>query len=390
MITVIGYDGELAAPVPPEATLVAGGRRHLDAAQLPSGTRTLVMGDVGAAVTAILAHDGDAAVLASGDPGFFGVVRRLRTAGALLRVEPAASSVALAFARAGLAWEDALVVSVHGRDPRPALAACRAHPKLAVLTDAVCGPAQVGAALAGTGRTLVVCERLGEADERVERISPELAAERADWRDPNVVLVLAEDRVREPSWVAGHAGAPAGWALPDDAFEHRGGMVTKREVRAQVLAQLAPRLGALVWDVGAGCGSVAVECARFGAAVVAVERDADQVARVERNARRHDVELQVVAGSAPGCLGVLPDPDAVFVGGGGPGVVSACVARTPARLVVALAAVERVGPTWQALDAGGYRVAGVQLQASRLSPLPDGATRLAAQNPVFLVWGERR
>jgi len=390
VITVIGYDGRLAAPVPPRATLVVGGRRHLDAAQLPPGARTLVMGDVDAAVAAVLDHDGDAAVLASGDPGFFGIARRLRAAGASPRVLPAASSVAQAFARAGLGWDDALVVSAHGRDARPALAACRAHPKVAVLTDAACGPAEVGAALAGTGRALVVCERLGEVDERVERLSAELAAGRTDWRHPNVVLVLGAERVREPAWVAGHAGAPAGWALAENSFEHRDGMVTKQEVRAQVLAHLAPRLGALVWDVGAGCGSVAVECARFGAAVVAVERDAGQVARIERNARRHDVDLQVVAGCAPDCLEGLPDPDAVFVGGGGPDVVAACAARTPRRLVVALAAVERVGPTWRALAAAGYDVAGAQLQASRLSPLPDGVTRLAAQNPVFILRGERR
>ena len=170
---------------------------------------------------------------------------------------------------------------------------------------------------------------------------------------------------------------------------HRDGMVTKSEVRALALARLAPRIGTLVWDVGAGSGSVAVECARFGAAVIAVERDPRQHTRIRANARRHAVDVEVVAGEAPAALTDLPDADAVFVGGGGPLVVTAVAERGPARVVAAIAALERVGPTCEALAAAGYAVAGAQLQASRLTSLPGGAHRLAATNPVTLVWGER-
>jgi precorrin-6Y C5,15-methyltransferase (decarboxylating) len=177
-----------------------------------------------------------------------------------------------------------------------------------------------------------------------------------------------------------------GWALSEEAFEHRDSMVTKPEVRALALARLAPRPGVLVWDVGAGSGSVAVECARFGAAVIAVERDPAQCARVAANARRHGAEVLVVAGVAPEALDGLPDADAVFVGGGGLAVVAAVAARRPARIVVALAAVQRTGPAMEALADAGYTVDGTLLQASRLTPLPDGAHRLAAANPVFLLW----
>ena len=130
-------------------------------------------------------------------------------------------------------------------------------------------------------------------------------------------------------------------------------MVTKPEVRALALARLAPRPGVLIWDVGAGSGSVAVECARFGAAVIAVERDPAQCARVAANARRHGADVRVVTGAAPEALDGLPDADAVFVGGGGLAVLTAVAARRPARIVVALAAVERVGQAAQVLgDAG--------------------------------------
>jgi precorrin-6Y C5,15-methyltransferase (decarboxylating) len=131
-----------------------------------------------------------------------------------------------------------------------------------------------------------------------------------------------------------------------------------------------------------------VECARFGAAVIAVERDPAQCARVAANAGRHRAEVRIVAGAAPEALDGLPDADAVFVGGGGLAVVAAVAARRPPRIVLALAAVQRVGQAAGVLGDAGYLVDGTLLQASRLAPLPDGAHRLAAANPVFLLWAQ--
>ncbi|NHC45175.1 precorrin-6y C5,15-methyltransferase (decarboxylating) subunit CbiE [Motilibacter aurantiacus] len=391
-VTVVGYDGSPlgadASRALAGATLVVGGRRHLDAVAVPATARTVVMGPLSPAVEELARHDGEAVVVASGDPGFFGIVRALREAGLDPRVLPGVSSVALAFARVGLPWDDALVVSAHGRDLAAAVNACRAHPKVAVLTGPGAGPAEIGAALGATARRMVVCERLGTDEERVTAISVQDTA-RA-WADPNVTLVLDDERLATrvgSAWP--RAAAPDAWALPESEFAHRDSMVTKAEVRALALARLAPRPGLLVWDVGAGSGSVAVECARFGAAVVAVERDADQCRRVDANARRHGVSVDVVAGSAPAALDTLPDPDAVFVGGGGPDVVAACARRKPARVVAALAAVDRLAPVRDALSGGGYAVDGTLLQSSRMRALPDGSTRLAAENPVLLVWGER-
>ncbi len=139
--------------------------------------------------------------------------------------------------------------------------------------------------------------------------------------------------------------------------------------------------------MGAGSGSVAVECARLGAATVAVERDAGACELVRRNAVMHDVDVAVVCGRAPEALDGLPDPDAVFVGGGGPAALAGCLARRPARVVAAFAAVERVGPALDALAAAGYTADGTQLQANRLAALPGGGHRLAATNPTYLVWG---
>ncbi|MGH3769652.1 MAG: precorrin-6Y C5,15-methyltransferase (decarboxylating) subunit CbiT, partial [Pseudonocardiaceae bacterium] len=213
----------------------------------------------------------------------------------------------------------------------------------------------------------------------------------APVRDPHVVLCLAdEDAVPARGWIAGGEPVPpaAGWALDEAGFLHRDGMITKSEIRALALARLAPGRGRLVWDVGAGSGSVGVECARLGAAVVAVERDPGQCARLVANAHAHGVDVRLVEGQAPAVLDRLPEPDAVFVGGGGLGVVRAAAKVAP-RVVVALAALDRVGPCRAALREAGHRVDGVQLAASRFAELPDGSVRLAATNPVLLLWGSR-
>ncbi|MFE5260385.1 precorrin-6y C5,15-methyltransferase (decarboxylating) subunit CbiE [Streptomyces coelicoflavus] len=401
MITVVGAG--TGSPLPEDvavgAELVVGGRRHLDAVRLPEGARTVVLGALAPALDTVaeyVAKQRPVTVLASGDPGFFGIVRALaeRFGPERLDVRAGVSSVAAAFARAGLPWDDAVVASAHGRDLRTAVNLCRAYPKVAVLTGPGAGPAELGAALRSDGRVFVVASALGSDGERVERVTPAEAAGR-DWGAAvSVVLCLDEARALGPvRAVAGPRPGPAGWALDEAAFTHRDSMITKFEVRALALARLGPRPGDLVWDVGAGSGSVAVECARLGAAVTAVEKTPDGVGRVRANAAAHGVDVRVVHGAAPAVLsGLGDDPDAVFVGGGGrelPAIVAACARRARRVVVVAVAALDRVPATREALLGAGLECDGVLLQSSRLAPLPGDVTRLAAANPVFLLWGVR-
>ncbi|MGC5346691.1 precorrin-6y C5,15-methyltransferase (decarboxylating) subunit CbiE [Streptomyces sp. DT171] len=383
------------------ATLVVGARRHLEAAAPPPAAERLVLGPLAPALDRIGEQLRDPGarivVLASGDPGFFGITRALteRFGPDALDVRPGPPSVAVAFARLGLAWDDAVVVSAHGRDPRTAVNACLAHPKVAVLTGPGTGPAELAAGLAHSapGRTLVVATALGDPErERLERLTPREAVAR-DWPDPvSVVLCLDERRALSPVRTVAGPVRTGRWALDEAEFEHRDSMITKFEVRALALARLGPRTGDLVWDIGAGSGSVAVECARLGAAAVAVEKAADGVERIRANAAAHGVDVRAVHGSAPEALSALPDPDAVFVGGGGgdlPAIVTACAHRARRTVVVALAALDRVPEVRSALAAAGFAAEGVLLQSSRLAPLPGGVTRLAAANPVFLLWGDR-
>ncbi len=350
-----------------------------------------MLGDVAAALDAVEAAGGDTVVMASGDPALFGILRIMRERGLRPEVLPAVSSVAIAFARAGLPWDDAAVLSVHGRDPRHAVNACRALPKAAVLTSPRYGPAELGSDLEGWHRTMIVAEHLGMPGERITDCTPAEAAA-GTWGDPNVVLVQDDRRI-----VAGvradnqPAAPPRGWAHDEaTAYRHRDSMVTKWEVRAVVLARLRPTLGTLIWDVGAGSGSVAVECAAHSAAVIAIDSDPAACELIRANGAAHEADVRVVEGRAPGACDGLPDPDAVFVGGGGMAALDGVLAREPATVVATYAGVDRAVTARRALTEAGYAVDGVQLASSRFADLPGGSFRLAAQNPVLVIWGEKK
>ena len=396
-IAVVGLDGS-----PPgaevqrllaDAALVVGGRRHLEMLGVGEGRAVVLEGDLSEALARIAGTEGPVVVLASGDPGFFGIVRLLGgTFGREnLRVMPGHSSVVLAFARAGLSWDDAVTVSAHGRDPRRAINVCRAHPKVAVLTSPDFGPADVAGALEVQGRTLVVAEKLGEPDERVFHGDAASVAS-MEWRDPNVVLVLDEARVQGArGWISSGLRSPGPWALPEDEFEHRSGMITKSATRAFVLSRLGPGPGDLIWDIGAGSGSVAIECARLGAAAIAIERDPESCARVRRNTEGHNVYVQLVEGTAPQALRDLPEPDAVFVGGSGGAfeeIVKLSAVRARRAVVLVLVTLERVVPAARLLEDCGLEVETTFLQTSTMKGVGD-LHRLAAESAVFVVSGSR-
>ncbi|GGS99272.1 precorrin-6Y C5,15-methyltransferase (decarboxylating) subunit CbiT [Nonomuraea spiralis] len=383
MITVVGWDGvELPARAADrlhEAELVVGpaailGRLRIDG-------RAANDGDVLQALDGHLEPGrGPAVVVAEGDPGFFGVVRELRARGLQPDVLPATSLITRAFACAGLNWEDALVVAPTGPAQLARVVnACRAHPKVALLVAPGVGPAEIARELAPTTpRALIVCEDLGGPDQRVTHSRMGEATTRP-WKDPDVVLVIDPlHRPGQPGWVAGAQPGPREWALPSATG-------LPAEARAFILAKLGPRLGDLVWDVGAGEGQIAVECARMGAAVVAVERDESACARLRTNVLAHGVKVALTRGQAPPALEPLPDPDAVFVGGGGTDVVVACAARRPRALVCALSTVEQVAAVLDLLREHGYRGEGTLIQASGLTLNADGSHRLTARDPVFVV-----
>ncbi len=374
----LGADAQRAVQT---ADLVVGGRRHLADFAPPASRRVEIGGDVPAVLDAVGAEPGVVCVLASGDPGFFGIVRPLaeRFGRHALDVHPAPSSVAVAFARAGLSWDDAVVVSAHGRPLPDAVARVATAPKAAVLASPDSPPEALGRALSDAGAafdTVVVCTRLGlDGEAVVDTDLPGLA--NGTW-DPLSVVVLARGSGVPPA-------KTLRWGIDDRELTHRDGMITKAEVRAVVLVKLDLPAEGVVWDVGAGSGSVAIECALVNPRLVvhAVERSPADAERIRANAAAHGAAVWVHEAWAPAAFAELPTPDRVFVGGGGVGVLDAVLERLrPGGTVVATyAAVDRAAA---AADRLGSLV---QVSISRGERLPDGALRLAALNPVFVVWG---
>jgi precorrin-6Y C5,15-methyltransferase (decarboxylating) len=384
-IAVVGVSG--GEPVGKEAraaieaaSVVAGAPRHLRTLT-PLGARTLpIDGPLTDVLDTLERERGGVCVLASGDPGFFGIVRVLaeRFGPEHLDVHPAPSSVSLAFARLGLPWDDAAVISAHGRPLADAAGRAVGHPKAAVLVAPDAPPEALGRELCALGaphRRAAVCSRLGEPDERVDVLSLEQLA--AGSFDPmSVVVLLDGDEV---------AAAPTiEWGRSERRFTARDGLVTKAEVRAVALGKLAIPTAGVIWDVGAGSGSVAIEVAALAshARVIAVERQAEDARRIEANATEHGVTIEVVHGEAPGALEPLPDPDRVFVGGGGLAVLDAVLARVRpgGRVVATFAAVDRAAAAYERL--GNL----AEISVGRGRPLAGGV-RLEAENPVFVVWG---
>ena len=280
-------------------------------------------------VEAVLARRGmPTVVLASGDPFFYGVGATLsrHIPASEMSVIPAPSSFSLAASRLGWPLQDVTVLSLHGRSIdliRPHL-----HPgrRILALTSDGKGPVDLAALLLAVGfgqSTLTVLEALGGPHEKV---SQQKAADFAlvDINDLNIcgIEVKADANARI---------LPVSAGLADELFEHDG-QITKREIRAMTLSALTPRRGELLWDIGAGSGSIGIEwmLADPSLRAIAIEASGERVARIRRNAEAFGVPgLTIIEGEAPDALAGLPTPDAIFIGGGGSdaGVLDAAISQ---------------------------------------------------------------
>jgi precorrin-6Y C5,15-methyltransferase (decarboxylating) len=333
-IVGIGEDGlaglgDAAKTAIANAEVIFGGTRHLELAGLAlRGTAQSWLSPFERSVEAVLAARGRAVVvLASGDPFFHGVGVTLsrRIARAEMCVLPAPSAFSLAASRMAWALQETICLSLHGRPLdllRPHL-----HPasRILALTSDSDGPGAIAALLTETGfgaSTLTVLDALGGERERVSSHRADgFALLDADMLNVCAIEVRAESGARILALTPG---------LDDALFEHDG-QITKREVRAMTLSALSPRRGELLWDIGAGSGSIGIEwmLADPSLRALAIEGNGARAASIRRNAGRFGVPgLGVVEGTAPEALSGLPSPDAIFIGGGGsePGVMDAALA----------------------------------------------------------------
>ncbi len=337
-LTLVGVGEDGVEGLPPAsraavagAALVVGGARHLAlVAPLLHADALPWPHPMSDAYPAILSRRGrPVAVLASGDPLWFGVGATLArlVPPAEMRCLPAPSSISLACARLGWSVQDTAVVSLCGRPLATLRPALQPAARLVVLSADADTPRAIAAALSAHGfpaATLHVMEALGGPRERI-RATPAHAFALADLDPLNLVAVDVGP---------GNAAAlPLAPGLPDALFEHDG-QITKSAVRAATLAALAPRRGERLWDVGCGSGSVAIEWLLRDPAMRATAIDArpERAARAARNAASLGVpRLEIRLGAAPAALDGLPPPDAVFLGGGAtaPGVIEAAWSALP-------------------------------------------------------------
>ncbi|WP_192245437.1 precorrin-6y C5,15-methyltransferase (decarboxylating) subunit CbiE [Mesorhizobium silamurunense] len=301
-----------------EAEVIFGGKRHLAlVAPLVKGETRQWPTPFDTEMREVLALKGkNVCVLASGDPFFHGVgvtlARKVKPD--QMMVLPAPSSLSLAASRLGWALQDVETISLHGHSidlVRPLL-----HPsaRILALTSDGDAPAAIARLLDELGfgpSRLTVLEALGGPDEtrRAAR------ADSFDLKDINPLNVLALEIEQTPDARV----LPLTVGLADHLFEHDG-QITKREIRAMTLSSLAPRRGELLWDIGAGSGSIGIEwmLAHPSMRAIAIEADSERAARIARNAGHCGVPgLVVIEGSAPKALAKLETPDAIFIGGGG-------------------------------------------------------------------------
>jgi precorrin-6Y C5,15-methyltransferase (decarboxylating) len=354
------------------ATLVVGGARHLALAAPISAPTLRWPSPIEDAIPALLARRGaPTCVLASGDPFWFGVGALLRRhfASEEMFCMPAPSAFSLAAARLGWSLQDCATLSLHGR----ALAAIIPHlqpsAKILALSWDGATPGALARALVdrGMGRSvLTVCGAMGGANERLRAC----LAERFEMTDVADLNTIALEVVAE----RGARVLPRAAGLPDEYFEHDG-QITKRETRALTLSALAPRRGELLWDIGAGSGSIAIEWMLADPAnrAIAIEQKPERAARIGRNALALGVPaLRVVEGQAPEALADLPQPQAIFGGGGAgaPGALEFYLATLApgGRLVVNAVTLE----TQAELTAAYKRWGGDLVQASFAHADPVG------------------
>ncbi|MEQ8480462.1 MAG: precorrin-6y C5,15-methyltransferase (decarboxylating) subunit CbiE [Hoeflea sp.] len=379
-LTLIGIgDNGLDSLTPPARTLFDQARTIIAPARvlerIECGDREVIAWTFGVEKTieVLMARRGSpVTILATGDPMHFGIGATLMRDldASELRVIPSPSAFSLAAARLGWPLQNTTQISLHGRSVHGLSAHLQACGRIIALTSNGSTVLEAADILAERGfgaSVMTVLEHMGGPDERIQRMRADaVAKERPAFADFNT---LAIDCVAAPEalWL------PAVPGLPDDAFDHDGQM-TKREIRAVTLARLGPVPGALLWDIGAGCGSVGIEWMRAArsAHAIAIEPIERRRAMIVRNAEVLGTpSIDVIAGRAPDALDGLAAPDAVFIGGGisGNGVFEAAWAalESGGRLVANAVTVESEARLFALQSAHGGELA--RLQVSRAEPV---------------------
>jgi precorrin-6Y C5,15-methyltransferase (decarboxylating) len=375
-------------------------------------------------------------LLASGDPMFFGIGRKVLNEFGPDNIEmvPDLSSIQIAFSKIKEPWDDAFLMSLHGGpDPEkrrslpyelkdiPSL--LEKHPKIAILTDKENNPSAIASFLNSSLLTpnssllMFVCERLGYPDEKITSGNPEEISDKT-FSDPNVVIILMGNSSLSSFPLIGNPSSnkdsgqavmtetpaersPArdltiSFGLTEGEIVHSQGLITKDEVRAVSIHKLRLPQKGVFWDIGAGSGSVSIEAARLhpGLKIYAIDRDKDQLVNIGKNKMTFGAaNVAITSGEAPEILKDLPSPDRVFIGGSG-GNLSGIVRRVKEKMcrgiiVINAVTLDTLNEAILLLENNGFEPEVSQISVSR-SKILAGQRQMTALNPVFVIKGERK
>jgi precorrin-6B C5,15-methyltransferase / cobalt-precorrin-6B C5,C15-methyltransferase len=412
----IGLDGRDGLPqtvqkIIEQAAVLAGSKRHLsyfvhhpaqkiNLDNLQTGLEAI------AKLTAAIADNHGVVILTSGDPLFFGLGRLLleKFQAAELEFYPHLSSIQLAFNRLKIPWQDARLVSVHGRSTDELTKFLQqGQDKIALLTDGNNHPgaiARLFLALAlPVNYSFYVCENLGAARSKITHFAPEALVQLSNLTAANFSALNVLILVREAQPETLNLDNLPLIGLPDSSFlsfSDRPGLITKKEVRLAILGELALQPSQVVWDIGAGTGSVSIEIARLcpTSQILAIEKTTMGSTLISKNSLRFKVDnIQSINGKAPAVLEDLLPSDRIFIGGSGgkiTDILDVCSHKLKDKglIVMAFATIEYQLRAIDWLNSHDWQYRLLQLQISRSTPL-NHLTRFMPLNPVTIITAEK-
>lgn len=371
-----------------ECDVLVGGERHLQFFPEFTGEKKVIKGGLSALTADLQQEKRNTVILVSGDPLFYGLggvlAKKLP-----LEIYPYTSSVQLAFSKMQESWQDAYIVSLHGRSIKGFAQRIDGRKKIAILTDEKNSPQAISTYLKKFGMTeydAFVAENLQGEDERC-RIFTLDEMEQSSFYPLNVVILKQRVAVERASL-----------GIPDDRFVQRKpdkGLITKKEIRTLCIQELKLKENSIVWDIGTCTGSVAIEAAKIAreGAVYAIEKNEGDLENCLENQLKHRTDFTAVLGKAPERLDEFPDPNAIFIGGNGGNMellLQSCLSRLQpnGRLVMNIATIENLAEAMKHLKNMGCEVSVLQAQISKSKPILH-LTRFEPLNPIFIVTAKK-
>lgn len=396
-IGISGMDSlaNMALEIIENSDVLFGGERQLSYFSDFKGERFAVKSNLKDVVAKIKENKGGKiTVLASGDPGFYGIADYLlkNLPKKDIEIIPNISSMQWAFAKIKETWHDAVIVSSHGRNIERIIEAARHNNKIGIFTSSGDEPKRIAEALLNDGLAdfnAYICEDLGSPTEKITACSLDEVRQKTFSPLNIMILMTPPSPPLSPDF---HQQGLFGF--PDDAFIHAGGLITKEEIRAITLAKLRLKDNGILWDIGAGSGSVAIEAGRIAknGKAYAIEKNAERIDLIKKNIKRFGVtNVDIIHGKAPDILNDLRSPDSVFIGGSSgrlKAILEVCCKRlnTNGRIVINAITLDTLKSATDSLKWLGMPFDVISVNIARSKDIADSIF-FEAQNPVYIISG---